>query len=115
MKKDIRLRLLEKIIIDKTGCWAWVGCRNKAGYGLISFNGNLYYVHRISAMIFLNFDIDSKLLVCHHCDNCPCVNPDHLFIGTHKDNMNDRDNKGRSVGFKGQKHSEETKRKLVAV
>lgn len=54
-------------------------------------------VHRIAAAIWLGFDLESDLQVNHHCDNPPCFNPEHLFIGTQKDNLRDMDAKGRRV------------------
>jgi len=84
-----------------SGCWEWTGtCRDKLGYGVFS---TTFYPrqkrdasHRIAWML-MRGDIPDGKMVCHSCDNPPCCNPDHLFIGTHQDNMNDMVNKGRST------------------
>ena len=70
------------------------------GYGGVNYNGKYVYAHRIAAMLYINFDIKSKLLICHKYDIKNCVNPDHLFIGTPSDNINDCINKGRKVSMR---------------
>lgn len=100
-------RLLNKRKI-KNGCWEWTGATSK-GYGQIKLWGivpKMVYVHRLAAKIWLGFDINSKHLVCHHCDNTKCFNPDHLFIGNHADNSQDMLNKGRGNFLKGEQNSQ---------
>ncbi len=91
-----------RYINPSTNCWEWIGYKNDKGYGSISFKGIPTRVHRLAAYIWLDFDLDSKLLVCHHCDNPSCFNPEHLFIGTNTDNSKDMVNKNRQQ--KGEKH-----------
>ncbi len=83
---------------DTSGsCWLWTGCCDKQGYGRINAggkHGHSLFAHRVSWQIF-NGDIPSEMCVCHSCDNPRCVNPDHLFIGTHSDNMKDCESKHR--------------------
>lgn len=81
-------------------CWLWTGHRNNMGYGLIGV-GNLIdktktmaLVHRVSWEIH-NGPISDGLWVLHRCDTPLCVNPSHLFLGTHLDNMRDQAAKGR--------------------
>jgi len=94
---NIKDKLLKKRIITSLGCWEWSGARNKAGYGQVFFEGKQHGVHRISAIIFLGFDINSSLIICHKCDNPPCFNPKHLSIGTQSINRLDSFNKNRSI------------------
>lgn len=77
-----------------SGCWVWRGLPNKGGYVRTSLRGVCMYVHRAS-WVFHNGPIPDGMLVCHKCDNPPCCNPEHLFLGTHKDNANDAAFKGR--------------------
>lgn len=87
-------------IDDKTGCWIWNGWRSE-GYGgfycCYEGKGKIYPAHRLSYMIY-NRDIPDELQVLHKCNNKPCVNPEHLYIGTHQDNMNDLRDAGTLAG-----------------
>lgn len=75
-------------------CWEWTGYKNPAGYGRLTLHQRPILCHRVSYVIHFG-DFDNRLLVCHHCDNPACVRPEHLFLGTDKDNADDRDYKKR--------------------
>ena len=79
-----------------TGCWLWLGVANKKGYGFMSIYGKNKQATHISLFIYKNILVSKGLDACHKCDNPICVNPDHLFVGTRKQNMLDCEKKGRS-------------------
>lgn len=76
-------------------CWIWNGSSDRDGYGMIQDCGKTKMAHRIGWEIY-NGPIPKGLLVCHHCDIPSCVNPNHLFLETNKDNSNDMVKKRRS-------------------
>lgn len=81
----MKLRFM-KFVKKTNTCWLWQGSKIHNGYGRFSINSKAKLAHRVSAFLFLNFDLDSSLYICHKCDVKTCVNPEHLFIGTAKDN-----------------------------
>lgn len=84
-----------------TPCWEWTGAKNKRGYGTIGYLGKYVRINRISYMLFRGI-VPRSMEVCHKCDNPKCFNPDHLFLGTHTDNMRDAFSKGRIPIHKGE-------------
>lgn len=101
--KSLEERFWEKV--DKKlddECWNWLAFLNEDGYGKFRIRKNeaMIGAHRASWIIHFG-EIPEGLQVLHHCDNPACVNPKHLFLGTHLDNMEDRTRKGRNIGFKG--------------
>lgn len=85
--------------VDRTdGCWTWTGSIQKSnGYGVINeggTRGRRWYAHRYSFTL-KNGEIPKGMVVCHTCDNPPCVNPGHLFLGDYRDNMRDASSKMR--------------------
>lgn len=83
--------------VDKRGaddCWLWKGRRDANGYGVIDINHRPQLAHRV-AYFLAKPNADQSLMVCHSCDNPPCCNPAHLWLGTQADNTADMDSKGR--------------------
>ena len=94
------------------GCWDYVGRSGKVrgsslkkggGYGAFLFGGKVVSAHRVSWMLERG-QIPAGMNVLHRCDNTRCVRPDHLFLGTQRDNMRDMFKKGRAVRLRGVQH-----------
>lgn len=101
-------RLDKKTFYSPDGCWYWTGIVDHKGYGMIRFDGPKGFwkkAHRVSYEAYKG-QIPEGLLVCHSCDNRRCINPDHLWLGTNKDNINDRDRKGRGADHSGENNSQ---------
>jgi len=99
-KTTFELTLEERIkanidIIENTNCWNWMGAKACHGYGCINYNYKTQRVHRLSYTTFVGL-IPDGMSVCHRCDNKLCCNPEHLFLGTHQDNMKDMIEKRRA-------------------
>jgi len=89
-------------IIDRgPSCWEWPFGKDRDGYGKMRVNGENKRVHRIAYELAIG-PIPKNMMVCHHCDNPSCVRPDHLFLGTPKDNAHDMALKGRAI--QGEQH-----------
>lgn len=82
-------RLRERIVVNgTTGCWLWQGGLDKRGRGRIWVEGRLRLAHR-EVWRFFHGPIQDGKVLCHHCDNPRCVNPEHLYVGTQRTNMRD--------------------------
>lgn len=94
--KDDNERFLCKIIKQKNECWEWISSKDKSGYGVFLYKKKVKPAHRVSWQLFVG-EIPEEKIICHKCDNRLCVNPNHLFIGTNKDNAVDCYNKKRNI------------------
>lgn len=95
-------------VLKTENCWEWKGCRLKRpnqniSYGQIKWNKKTIYAHRLSWLLTFGI-IPDNVEVCHKCDNPICVRPDHLFLGTHSENMRDAKDKKRTWSPSGENH-----------
>lgn len=80
------------------GCWIWTGSKNTGGHGQFTVCGKCITAHRVSYELYIG-PIPEGMWVLHKCDNPPCQNPDHLFLGTRQDNVDDMVRKGRQSRY----------------
>lgn len=102
-------RFLAKVEKSK-GCWIWQGSCWKNGYGCIQHQGRRQKAHRVAYQLLIG-PIPGGLFVCHTCDIPSCVRPEHLFLGTARDNTCDAIAKGRIIPIV---HSKETRERIAA-
>lgn len=101
--------------VDKSGdCWVWTACKCSSGYGNFSVSGRICSSHRVSYELHIG-KIPDGLSVLHKCDNPACINPDHLFTGTQKDNMQDCVAKGRFTRGENVHSSRLTEKDVVEI
>jgi len=101
---QLRDIFLEKILVDKNNeCWEWQDFRNKNGYGVTCVNSKVKSAHRTSYELFIG-EIPKDLQINHKCHNRGCVNPDHLYAGTAKDNSRDMFEANRQRIVRGANH-----------
>ncbi len=92
--ENLRERFNQHVIkVSGNDCWLWLGSTT-GGYGQIKVYNKNVLAHRVAAQL-AGFQFDSSVDILHTCDNTRCVNPDHLFIGSHAENMHDKTLKGR--------------------
>lgn len=87
-ERGVRARLMSRMRITESGCWEWTGTKRRGGYGQISVHSRQRKTHRLAYELFIG-PIADGLLICHHCDNPPCFNPQHIYAGTPLDNGRD--------------------------
>lgn len=97
-KKSPKQRFEEKYVVAENGCWIWTAATDSSGYGVFSYEQHLWRAHRVSLVIYKGLDIrppsesydgSTDINGCHICDVRLCVNPDHIFLGTQSDNIQD--------------------------
>lgn len=96
-------RFFNKILMKGLDdCWDWQGGINKDGYGMVSYLGEMTLAHRVAWILHHWKYVPEGMCVLHKCDRRQCVNPKHLYLGTHAENMKDMVEKGRSVHRHGE-------------
>jgi hypothetical protein len=111
--ESARTRLMKSIEKNENGCWIWKRANNQK-YGVMYFKRKQTYSHRVSYEIFKK-KCPGKFYVCHHCDTPLCCNPDHLFLATNKENMEDARKKGRMMCGERQPIGKLTKEKVIEI
>lgn len=109
--ETVRKRLLSRVKVTESGCWEFQGNRHEWGYGKIKVRRFDARAHVISYKLFVG-EVPEGLWVLHKCDNPPCVNPSHLFLGTVKDNVEDMIHKGRNIRGESHKNSKLTQNQV---
>ena len=100
---EIEFNLLSRVVESWSGCWELQSYVGKSGYPHASLNGKYHNASRVSYIIFVG-PISENEFVLHKCDNRKCINPNHLFLGTHRDNVLDCMKKGRTPRALGEKN-----------
>lgn len=99
---------------SENGCLVWRGAKNSSGYGVFRKKGKNFYAHR-AAWECRNGAIPEGRVVCHCCDNPACCNPEHMFIGSQRENLSDMVQKGRSAKGVGHSQAKLTDEQVVKI
>ena len=97
---------------SKSPCWIWTGATDKSGYGYVMWDGKVVRTHRLAYQLHHEVELPrqaptktTRTLVLHTCDNPPCCNPAHLWLGSNKENRDDCISKGRNNTPRGDMHN----------
>ena len=119
--RETKRRFWEKVDVpaNEFGCWEWQAAQDEHGYGWFGLDGRQQRAHRV-AWQFVNGPIPKGegahgTCVLHRCDNRACVRPDHLFLGSHADNVRDMVKKGRQVKGKAHGRAKLTREDVYAI
>lgn len=104
-QQNVQFKFLDNGQLDHESCWEWTNCCDEEGYGKIGIKNKIYLTHRIAYMIERG-KIPKEYCVRHDCDNPPCVNPNHLRIGTMDDDIQDKVLRNRQA--QGDTHPQST-------
>lgn len=110
---ELKDRFFNKVEITNT-CWLWVGSIRRGGYGQFKMPSKLMSAHRAAYLMF-NGPIASDKNVLHKCDTPNCVNPAHLFLGSHQDNVIDKVNKGRQAKRSSHGHAKLSENDIINI
>jgi len=99
----VKDKIFNNIKKNENGCWEWTGGLSARGYASMHYEGKRTPLHRLSYILFRG-PIPNDKLACHTCDNKKCINPDHIYIGTHKTNFRDAKERNRLRTRRGSAH-----------
>jgi len=101
-KYPVEVRFWAKVAVKESNeCWEWLAGKDKDGYGRFRYGKQKARANKVAWEI-TNGSIPTGRLICHTCNNPKCVNPNHLYLGTHKSNVDDRQNSGNGYYLKGE-------------